>query len=514
IAILDSASSEWGDFGKYVIPGRVSSFLAASLDEPAPASADDIKELFLEEVVAVEANRKAALEAFEELRRIPRSFFRSLIGGAEDVNDGAQEEIDDAERELQRARKEFEDLLSVGEKDRFANEYLREGRSYSQYDSIDVQQCRLWITKRAYELGWTKNLFPGDDRVSSGLRHGNDFERIGKKYQWIALDEIAARLSDNHWYLNQWPEHPIKFRYTHQNFYRDIEPTILLDSSRFNFESDSSEEWMSEPDVLLPEVAEEDLKSWPFQEDPTQGLDEKLVRIDGEGRKWRVLYEFNCERQDYPESKRISHGARYEEFRFLYCVFVESKDRDDFISELDKSRSLNVSDFNPQEYTDGPFLLEAHWRDTWESENYNEIPRGNVSGCKHLNPVARFYWESHLDKTVPEGYGTYLPQRWLAESLGIIMSESSTRSWTDRRGEELIKVLKPVEQKSAVLIREDTLTEFCEKNELDPVWLLIGERNTWPSSDNNQSCWRRSEGAWWKQKDVWTNLAWNHDTKR
>jgi hypothetical protein len=195
------------------------------------------------------------------------------------------------------------------EKERFSFEYLREGLGYSQYDSVDVQQCRYWITRRAYELGWTKELFPDDGRGAYGSRHENVLEKIGKKYQWIALDEIAARLSDNFWYLNEWPETPVRCNHTHQSFYRDIEPTILPISSRFEAASGADEDWMIEPKIRLPEVSEADLKAWPFEEDPTMGLESKLVRYDGDSARWRILYEFNCERQRYAKPSP-GHGAR------------------------------------------------------------------------------------------------------------------------------------------------------------------------------------------------------------
>lgn len=512
--IYRSASSEWGDFGKYTIPGRVRPFLTAPLTSPAPVSADALKQLFVEEVVSLNVERVAALEAFEEVRRRPPYWLVRIDSEVESTDNEKDEKTEEGVHELLSARKTLEDFLTESEKLRFAEEYLREGRGYSQYENIDIRQCRLWITKRAYELGWTKELFPRDGHGTYGSRYENDLERIGKKYQRIALDEIGARLADNYWYLNEWPETPLVYKHSYQNFHRNIEPTILPSLSRFMAKPDSNDDWMIEPIVRLPEVSEEDLKAWPFKKDPTKDLHQTLRRIDGNGNKWRILYEFNCERQNYPDPVRGLHGARYEEFRFIYCIFVKSSEVDDFVADLKQHKSLDVSDFNPPDYIDGPFLLEAYWRDTWNSEKFSEEARGGSPGCKFSNPVARYSWESHLDKTISEGFGVYLPQKWLSKDLGIELSEHSIWSWTDSNGVELVKVLKPVNDKSAILIREDTLMKYCETEALTPVWLLIGERNTWPGGDNDQSSWRRSEGAWWETKGKWANVAWHHDTKR
>lgn len=511
--IFNSASSEWGDFGKYIIPGRVKTFLATPLTDPEPISSDKVKEKFIEEVISTSVERVEALDAFNKTRAKPRVWLLRYITSQEISDDEAEKSESEATAELLASRKKIEELLSESEKLRFTKDYLNEGGDYSQYKHVDVQQCRLWVTKRAYELGWSSELFPRDGYGTYGSRHENDFERIGKKYQWIALDEITARLSDNFWYLNEWPEVPLIYQYSSQDFRRDLEPTILPNHPRFSAQYNANEDWMIEPIIRLPEVLESDLKVWPFTKDPTEDFLNNLQRIDIKGKKWRILYEYNCERQNYPEPQRGMHNARYEEFRFIYCAFVKSNDIENFVADLKEHQSLDVSDLQPQDFIDGPFFLEAYWRGTWKSEQFTRELR-NSSGVKYSNPVARYIWESHLDKTMQEGFELYMPQRWLSDGLSIKLAENSTSSWIDIAGNEIIKVLGPVKNASAVLICEEALKKYCAKEALTPFWLLIGERNTWPGGDNDQSCWRRSEGAWWQQNDEWEHISWNRDTKR
>ena len=208
-------------------------------------------------------------------------------------------------------------------------------------------------------------MFPKDGQGGSYSRHENDLERIGKKYQRIALDELQARLADNFWVLEGWPERPHQYRYSHHEFRRNIEPTILPTSTRYPSAPDANIDWMSEPQIVLPEVAEEKLKEWPFTEDPTQAISDKLVRLDENKRRWLVLYEFNLAEAYYAKPRPSDHGKRYEEFRFFYCVFVKKEKASDFTEFLAARASLDVSDFQPREFTDGPFLREAIWRDTW-----------------------------------------------------------------------------------------------------------------------------------------------------
>ena len=65
-----------------------------------------------------------------------------------------------------------------------------------------------------------------------------------------------------------------------------------------------------------------------------------------------------------------------------------------------------------------------------------------------------------------------------------------------------------------MIIDEATLHRYAEECQIEPVWIMVAERNTWPSGVNNESCWRRSEGAVWLDGDDWKQVGWNNDTKR
>lgn len=53
--------------------------------------------------------------------------------------------------------------------------------------------------KRIFEIGFNPNIHANFDRYMSSNydRHNHKIERIGKKYQWIALYELIAKLADN-----------------------------------------------------------------------------------------------------------------------------------------------------------------------------------------------------------------------------------------------------------------------------------------------------------------------------
>ena len=86
-----------------------------------------------------------------------------------------------------------------------------------------------WIFERVLELGWSPERFdewettfvrPRDDRS------GHKIERFGKKYQWIALSELLARIADNFHMVDAFGGDPRTYAGPWQFFGRDIDPTL------------------------------------------------------------------------------------------------------------------------------------------------------------------------------------------------------------------------------------------------------------------------------------------------
>lgn len=510
--ILNSASSEWGDFGKYTVPGRVDGFLNTQLDQVKPVSRQELKRVFIEEVISITPERIQALNNYEEASTLHRQFRFNQLFDIETPEDSRCKMTDPVDQEA-KALLQLQNLLDKEEVKRLFSDYFLEGSDHEEFTTIDTQQCRLWITKRAYELGWSSELFPRDDNNFNHSRHDNDFERIGKKYQHIALDEIQARLADNYWTLQNWPKEAGIYRYSSQDFRRDIEPTILPSDLQYVNQRSSHESWIIEPIIKLPEVAEENLKQWPFKEDPTSSMLDKLIRVDDQEKRWLVLHEFNIDKQKYEGPKRGMHGMRYEEFRFFYCAFLKQGKARHLANFLSNKSSLDVDSFKPRDFTDGPYLREAFWRNTWESEKFSEELYGAPEGCEFGIPVANYFWESHLDKTLPNGFSQYLPQKWFADELGLSMSEKGPFEWLDDSQTIVVQSNSSHDDQTAIVIQEEVLLAYANKFRLQPVWLMISERNAWPNGSNHEACWRRSEGIMWLENGEWMQYGWNKDTK-
>ena len=510
--IFRSASSEWGDFGKYSIPGRVNPFIATPLSEPKPLPNSTRKHLFIERVISPFPDRAAALAKYEE--QLDPTVRLTFLSSKDEF------ERKEAERQMlahgqarKNSRERLEALLNPEELKQLSKEYFRDGYGYGDYESVSEQQCRLWVTKRAYDLGWSAELFPHDGKDSSNSRYHNDLERIGKKYQRIALDEIQARLADNFWVLQGWPQEPCVYQYSDEDFRRNLEPTILPTDSRHEPLALTADHWLLQPTIILPEVDEDHLKDWPFEEDPTEAMGEKLLRNDEQGNRWFVLYEHNSNDRKY-EPTRGDHGMRYQEFRFFHCIFLTRGTAGKFVEEISNGEGLDGTFFEPQEFTDGPYLREAFWRNTWKSEKFGTQIWDTPDACKFAIPVARYHWESHLDKSLPDGFTMDMPQMWFAQELDLSLSSENPQMWQDASDNCVIQTGRLDLYHTVVVMDENKLKNYLKKFDVEPVWIMIAERNTWPEGHNQESCWRRSTGVIRLENGSWNQIGWNRDTIR
>ena len=86
--------------------------------------------------------------------------------------------------------------------------------------------ARCWIFERVFSLGWTPERFSDFDRsteVPPYTRSSHKAERFGKKYQWIAMRELVARLTDNLDFVG-WRSETVPYEGPWQVLGRDIDP--------------------------------------------------------------------------------------------------------------------------------------------------------------------------------------------------------------------------------------------------------------------------------------------------
>jgi len=512
--ILHSCSSGlMGDFGSYEITPRTGRFTAVQLTKSQPVTSREKSDQFEAEVVAGDPERMSRYKTLRDAAHLP--LMRSLI--REEKTKVSQAELTAWAERIVSAEQRFLALLSNGESQRYKTDaapYLgiRGKAKPKEPPEVDLPGAMRWVAKTAYEIGWTKERFPHD--TSRSFDYSRDrprIERIGKKYQWIALDDLLCRLADNYWIGSDWGT-PAK-AYNNPldiGFERDIDPTILSPAASPGLTITADIGWGSAPLIAIGETAERDLSAWPLKGNRVKSLPSLIRKSDGEGKKWAVLYEHRSAKTKYEDKQPREHGLRLQEWYFLMCVFVSKMDREKLVDALKAKKHIDVTQWDPHEYTDGPFLREAPWRDTWSQQQWWTDVSEAPDGLKIAFPVFEYHWESHLDSSMPKGARARVPAPWLVTALELKPDSDDANVWHGPQG-SISFIHADLDEGTSVLLREDLLDQLMQNNNLACVWLFVGERGAWPGGSNKKATWRRSEGLCWLDRKNPTCAYWQRD---
>src|SRR5581483_7545009 len=160
---------------------------------------------------------------------------------------------------------------------------LETRRKREEHPRIDVERAQFWVAKRAYEIGRASSRLPWSHRSMEPDRGRPHVERLGKKYQWIALDELTCRLADNYW-IAEYGDETRRYDYPPDvGFFRDVDPTIIAQEPR------EAAPWMGAPAIIV-EPEETNRLSWPFAIDRGPELARLVRRTDDTGHSWVTVY--------------------------------------------------------------------------------------------------------------------------------------------------------------------------------------------------------------------------------
>lgn len=507
-----------GDFGKYEIQPRVQDFLNVTLRQPEPFTASEIQERFEQEVINHSEERVRILKLMHEVSYNPYRALMALYNDQdeESTEGGEDEELNErlkifdqcealllsefTEKERVRYRKEY--------KPRFASSEIRT----KKLPHIDANAAQRWVAKRAYSYGWTAKLFPNDR--SFGHMHGRSRpagERIGKKYQWMALDELLCSLADNNW-MSEKASHGSR-RFAGRGdirFHRDIDPTLLLTDET----ATKPENSIQKHEIIFHQTPENELGKWPFQADPSDNMKSLIYRNDSEGRKWAVLHEHRSVSEKYKNNIRREHNLRKEEWRYLLPVIVKQQDEKTLIKYLLKQRNIEVDHWSTRDSTNNGYILEAPWRSTWYQGQWSTIDFYEIGQIEISYPCYRYYWESHLDASLPDGAQALIPAPWLTRRLGLTPHPDDPNVYLDSSGSTSFVSGRSPHDGSHAFIDQNLFDSFLAEDGLSCVWVFVAERAAWPGGGNADASWRRSEGFVWLKKGKPHMHHWNDDTDK
>jgi hypothetical protein len=351
---------------------------------------------------------------------------------------------------------------------------------------FDASWARRWVCKRAHDLGWTAERFGEVDRYShyGYSRHEHRLERIGKKYQWLAVYELAARMADNLAMLGDYSggrNTTGKYKGPWQISLRNVDPSLLVLETHYDGWQQWPRTWWIPISPVLHEISLEERLAW--RSSPHDIInDPALIDVTDPktGRRWLVLDGFAAWRQSGIVDGH-SELQRSTWFR-LNCIVVRKSDRSKLLKWL-CSRRLTSSDDLPETELHGEHYLGEY---PWHT-SLSDLPDSTEPGSWRAPPVPvratvvtysceRGSYDHSIEKTVKVA----LPAPWMIHSLGLRLSNGRRLTYASKEGRVGFfdpSVCEPGPQ--AALVNRADFLSMLKREDLVALWIIAGEKSAY-----------------------------------
>lgn len=216
------------------------------------------------------------------------------------------------------------------------------------------------------DLGYNEKYFGEHDQHCGGYdRHQTiKTERIGKKYQWITMHNMLARISDNCKMVDRWnypPRESVRFDGAWEPYVRDFDPTlnqsfmVCADAPVFAALEEHIARGVEENKVSNISDAEAQ-ESWLEAAGIFfKGLKDTLILTDGNGQQWICLTKY-CDtgRKDLNIEKLLV-------WSWLYAYFVTPEQADALAKCAEKGLSVISHDISSHHESYTIFNREYPW---------------------------------------------------------------------------------------------------------------------------------------------------------
>lgn len=406
---------------------------------------------------------------------------------------------------------------------------------------FDVDEDEMYKQAMSFiinDLGYTNELDKGNNHWGYDRSETKKVERIGKKYQWIAMHNILARVSDQCDIDTDYSETP-KFEGPWEPFVRDFDLTLNFKLTKSDeipiFDEISELKKATRDEHLKVDVSNIDSVSEWLDSDGIffAEMPKALILSDSNGTQWIRLSNYICSGREQLKAERLLTWS------WLYAYFVTEEqfeqfqvaatDRVDFSSSkgigldpqsysvfnreypwspscdlLNKSSSvesgvvLNMPEEKEveQEVLNVEFLeqylksLDADSNQVFSDQELNqhlfkkEIVRKPV--LKQIGEIIHasmnLVWESEYDASKDNTLSMNVPCPMLIEQLHLHQADIDGLYYDSN--EKIAAFDLNISQKeSGVVLRKDLLDAFLKKNNLNLIWFVRASKELHSGED-------------------------------
>ncbi len=337
-----------------------------------------------------------------------------------------------------------------------------------------------WIFER---YGYNVEKHGKFDR-SIGSGRGRDtvpHERIGKKYQWLALYEMLARVSDNCEKYKEWSssdQEKEPYQGPWSPYVRDIDPTMTIRNTGTYNKEITTEYWWTKEQYSNWDLSSKD---WVNTSDDLPNTAHLINVTDKNGEDWLIIEGF----PEWAESKELGN-KRWDKPHKRIWYQIRS-----YLVEDNEYRKLKewaiqqnfMGRWMPENHDKYEiFSREYYWSPAYEYLRGTELrevcdPKTDEFIASVRVTAESFLWEEENDNSKEETIRFLKPCKYIYEKMQF--------SYGKREGEfmnengEVVCFAPSVYHNcnSYLLIKKEPFLRFLQENSLKIVWTILGEKN-------------------------------------
>lgn len=299
-------------------------------------------------------------------------------------------------------------------------------RYFYEWDGLDYNDLKNIAIKKVFDMGYDVEKHGTYDRnIESGRYRDNTRERIGKKYQWIALYELAAQVADNYkMKIHTDCYGGIEYNYCKGAFepdIRNIDPTALVINT-----SDKNEKLLHNKLYKFSKVANDE---WLNIVDDIPKIN-NLINLKYNNEDFILLSGWYIWTEEKQLGSKQYENPQKDLWVQINSYIVESKSIDSILKSLKNKDFMGRSASEPNENYN-LYNKEYYWSDTYrffnnsyycgnDIKDFHEFSSEDNENFKVLLPCCKYVTERKGDRVIDNNLNSwYKPCMKLFTDLNI-----------------------------------------------------------------------------------------------
>lgn len=488
---LSTSLYELGDFQRYVLD-CVESWSITPIDSEAFITYSTLQQEFLDKLTdrskTLYENYLKLKKKKQELHCFSLKLFLNKLEKSDSIYDDLKDDEHKLDDEIKEIHSEILTLLNSTEKDEFN---LINKDNGDRIVEFDINLASRYIHQRIIDFGWKNDYFRVFD-VHAEYTEGNSsrrIERIGKKYQWIALYELLAKLADNFKWIDRNYDDLIDNEYysTIQISKRDIDPTMWITGAHYDCyeRKEKTDAWWELSYFSFSDTLNITQDEWLINERIIPDFAE-LIQINRENQKWTVLHGFS----KYNKPASTPDNRKEDLWYRINTVIIPEDNVEKFI---EYTKSMNLEDpthFNCCSFSNDLFYGEFNWHkylQKFECSRDEFVWHYGDYSYKMYIPYYGYIWESDArDYALEESVSCYIPSNVLMNAFNLHNDPLNYGKWYNKENDVIFMDPSVSEKGNGyALINSYYFNDWLKKNKMALVWLVCGEKQVYHAENHN-----------------------------